>query len=242
MKIGSIYTGLLLLIGLLLACAVAVATPLGSATPAAQNHALIKQAVSAFVQKQAASLPGRASYQVNEIDRRIVLAACAKLEAFLPNGNQLSGNTSIGVRCADEKTWSILVPVQITYTVDQLTSRRSLSSGHVMQDDDIATQASESTIVGALTDRQLAVGKVLRYNIMSGQVLREDMLRAPYSVQQGQVVQLVVQGGGFSVRSEGVALSNASEGQPANVRIASGRVISGIALSGGGVMVGNRSE
>lgn len=228
--------------GMLLACAVAVASPANTATPAAQSHALIKQTVSAFLQKQTASLPGRVSYQINEIDRRLVLAACTRLEAFLPYGNQLGGNTLIGVRCTDAKGWSILVPVQISHTIDQLTSRRSLSSGHVMQDDDIATQSSETSIVGAVSDRRQVIGKVLRYNIMSGQVLREDMLRAPYTVQQGQVVQLVVQGAGFSVRSEGVALSNASEGQHANVRIASGRVISGTALSGGGVLVGNRPE
>jgi flagella basal body P-ring formation protein FlgA len=81
------------------------------------------------------------------------------------------------------------------------------------------------------------IGKVLRYGISAGQALREDMLRPPYSVTQGQSVRLVVQGNSFSIRSEGVALNNASEGQTVQVRTSSGRVISGIAGSGGVVNI-----
>ena len=85
--------------------------------------------------------------------------------------------------------------------------------------------------------QHLAIGKVLRYGIAAGQVLRENMLRAPYSITQGQVVQLVVQGGNFSIRSEGIALNNAGEGQTVQVRTSSGRVISGIAGTGGVVEI-----
>jgi flagella basal body P-ring formation protein FlgA len=227
-----------LFICLLLECVVASSAPLNAARPAAQNHALIREAVAAFVQRQTTDLPGKITYQINEIDRRIMLSACEKPEAFLPAGNQLVGNTAIGVRCTDDKGWTILVPVQIKLTVNLLTSRQHLPSGHVLHEEDLAFQATASENPGALTDSKQVVGKVLRYNIASGQVLRADMLRAPYSVLQGQVVQLSVRGRGFSVRSEGIALNNASEGQSANVRIASGRVISGIAIEGGAIAVG----
>ncbi|HEX5362691.1 MAG TPA: flagellar basal body P-ring formation chaperone FlgA, partial [Gallionella sp.] len=76
------------------------------------------------------------------------------------------------------------------------------------------------------------IGKVLRYSIAGGQVFRDDMLRAAYSVTQGQNVQIISQGSGFSVRNEGAALNNASEGQRVQVRVGSGRVISGIARNG----------
>ena len=191
-------------------------------------------------------MPGKATYQIDEIDRRIVLPQCASLEAFLPAGSQLLGKTSVGVRCTssprkDESTtsqprtngWSIFVPVQITVNLNLLASARQLPPGHTLQENDLASQATESSRTEGFTNPQQVVGKVLRYGIAAGQVLRKDMLRQPYSVKQGQVVQIAVQGNGFSIRSEGVALSNAGEGQTVQIRVGSGRVVSGVARAGG---------
>ncbi|WP_435628377.1 flagellar basal body P-ring formation chaperone FlgA [Candidatus Ferrigenium straubiae] len=243
---------LLLITFLLLQSAAAVAAPAGD-TPArnsaaSQDHAQIRNLVADFVRQQTAALPGKVAYQVDEIDRRIVLPQCAKLEAFLPAGSQLTGKTSVGVRChppsRNEEAnapptggWNIFVPVQIRLSLNLLTSARQLPLGHTLQEQDIATQSTDSSLAGGFTDPKQVIGKVLRYGIAAGQVLREDMLRQPYSVTQGQVVTLAVQGNGFSIRSEGVALNNASEGQAVQVRVGPGRVISGVARAGGVVEI-----
>ncbi|MBI5429600.1 MAG: flagellar basal body P-ring formation protein FlgA [Nitrosomonadales bacterium] len=218
---------LLLFIALLSNCMTVLAAP-GS-----QDHAQIRETVAAFVRQQTAALPGKASYQVNDIDPRIVLPYCARLDAFLPAGSQLIGKTSIGVRCADNNGWSILVPVQIRLSLDLLVSARQLQSGQVLQEEDLARQTIEITRTTGFTDPGQVVGKVLRYGIAAGQVLRDDMLRQPYSVVQGQTVQIVAQGKGYTIRNEGVALNNAGTGQPVQVRIGAGRVISGVARASG---------
>ncbi|BBI98755.1 hypothetical protein FGKAn22_04480 [Ferrigenium kumadai] len=221
---------MLIFVSLLLACAVASAAP--------QSHAQIRSVADAFVQQQTAALPGKATYKIEEIDRRIALPECARLEAFLPAGSQLIGRTAVGVRCLEQNGWSIFVPVQVRLSLDLLVTTRQLPLGHTLQESDIATQATEtSQTASGYTDPKQVIGKVLRYGITAGQVLREDMLRAPYSVTQGQAVQLTVQGKGFSIRSEGVALNNASEGQPVQVRVAAGRVVSGVARAGGVVEI-----
>src|SRR5574340_1506781 len=75
-------------------------SPARNAPPtASQDHAQIRNLVTGFVRQQTATLPGKVSYQVDEIDRRIVLPECNELEAFLPAGSQLIGKTSVGVRC-----------------------------------------------------------------------------------------------------------------------------------------------
>lgn len=244
----------LLIAFLLLQSAAAEAAPAGN-TPArnapptaSQDHAQIRNLVTGFVRQQTAALPGKVSYQVDEIDRRIVLPECNELEVFLPAGSQLIGKTSVGVRCnhpaeeahgrsAHARGWSIFVPVQIRLSLNLLTSARQLPLGHTLQEQDIASQVTESSQTGGFTDLKQVIGKVLRYGIAAGQVLREDMLRQPYSVTQGQVVPLAVQGSGFSIRSEGVALNNASEGQAVQVRVGGGRVISGVARAGGVVEI-----
>jgi flagellar basal body P-ring formation protein FlgA len=226
-------------VSLILASALAWAAPVDASAPAFQDHALIREAVAAFLKQQTTSLPGTVDYQIDEIDRRIRLTSCGRLETFLPAGSQLIGKLSVGVRCTEDKGWSILVPVQVKLTVNLLTSMRPLPTGHILTGDDITIQTTASTNLAALNDPRQAVGKVLRYSIMAGQILREDMLRPPYSVLQGQTVQLALQRGSFSVQNEGVALNNAGAGQAVNVRTSSGRVISGTANEGGVVAVGH---
>lgn len=210
-----------------------------TASPVAvvQDHAQIKKVAAAFVRQQSASLSGKVSWKMGGIDSRIEMPACARLEAFLPTGSRLIGNTSIGVRCMGKHGWSIFIPVQIKISLDLLVSARQLPSGHVLQKQDLVSQKMEISQTEGLTDPGQAIGKVLRYSIAAGQVLRESMLRQPYSVKQGQIVHLVVQGGGFSIRSEGAALGNAGEGRNVQVRSLSGRVIDGIAQANGVVEI-----
>lgn len=202
-----------------------------------QDHQLLRDAVSAFVQQQTTSLPGKVSVQIGAIDSRLALPKCERLDAFLPAGSTLLGNISVGVRCASHASWSIFIPVQIQTRVSLLVSARALAAGHVLTDADLSYQTLELTQTGGLLDKQNVVGKVLRLGISAGQMLKEDMLRAPFSVTQGQTVQLVVQSDNFNISSTGVALSNASEGQTVRIRNNAGRVVSGLARASGVVEI-----
>lgn len=200
--------------------------------PPAQSHAQINRLVAAFVQQQTASLSAKVDFRIETLDPRLSLAPCTKLETFLPGGSQLIGKTSIGVRCAEKNGWQIFVPVQIKITLNLLIAARQLPAGHTLQEQDIARQTLEISRTEGYTDADQVIGKVLRYGIAAGQILRDDMLRAPYSVTQGQIVQVIARGSGFSIRGEGVAMNNAGEGQTVQVRVGSGRMISGIARNG----------
>ncbi|MGA7594638.1 MAG: flagellar basal body P-ring formation chaperone FlgA [Gallionella sp.] len=204
---------------------------------AAQDHEQIRKVVAEFVAQQSASLSGKATFRVGNIDHRITLATCARMEAFLPEGNRLIGNTSIGVRCMKRNGWSIFVPAQIKVKLNLLVSARQLPAGHTIRQQDLVSQTNEVTQIEGLSDPRQVIGKVLRFSIAAGQILRENMLRQPFTVTQGQIVHLVVQGDGFSIRSEGAALGNAGEGKNVQVRSGSGRVIGGIAQANGVVEI-----
>ncbi len=202
-----------------------------------QDHDVIRSQVSAFVQQQTAGQPGKMSYQVDEIDRRLVLQHCSALETFLPSGSMLIGKTSVGVRCKQDHGWTIFVPVQIKLTQQILINVIQLPAGHVISEADLTTQSREVSHPGGLIDPEQVLGKVLRYSISAGQMLRTEMLRVPYSIKQGQTVQLLVQGDSFSIRSSGVALNDASDGQLAKVRSYTGGVINGVAHGSGVVEI-----
>jgi flagella basal body P-ring formation protein FlgA len=197
-----------------------------------QSHAKIQEAVADFVRKQAAALPGKASFQVAEIDARTVLPACPALEAFLPAGAQLNGNTSVGVRCVKKYNWTLFVAVNIKVSLSLLTLNKTLQQGQTIRAEDLGTLPNESLQTGALTDTTQAIGKIMKFGVGAGQILRYDMIRAPYTIKQGQSVQLLAKGTGFSVSSEGQALGNATEGEIASARTASGQIISGVVKGG----------
>ena len=87
------------------------------------------------------------------------------------------------------------------------------------------------------SDPQQAVGKTSLASLAAGQPLRQDLLRAPLVVQQGQTVVVHSSGQGFRVSADGKALNNAYDGQIAQVRTASGQTLSGVARAGGVVEI-----
>lgn len=192
-----------------------------------QSHDELRELVATFVLSQTRALPGKVTIDVAEIDRRIVLPACPVLETFLPQGSQLNGNTSVGVRCINKETWSLFVQVNIKTSLNLLTANKTLQLGHTIQAGDLSSLNSDTLQSGALTDPEQAIGKIMKYGIGAGQILRHDMLRAPYSIKQGQTVPIKVIGAGFRVNSEGQALNNAAEGDTASARTTTGQTVSG---------------
>jgi flagella basal body P-ring formation protein FlgA len=221
----------LALFATLLSCA----NPLLAATP--QSHAQIRDVALAYAQAQTRSLPGKVGIQIGDIDARTVLRACGALEAFLPSGSQLIGKTTIGVRCNEKPAWSIFVQATIRVTAPLLVANRPLAQNTVLGANDFSLQSGELGQPGILTDPSQAIGKTLKFGIGAGQVLRQDMLRAPFVITQGQAADVRVRSTGFSVRSTGQALNNAAEGQNVQVRMPSGQVVSGTANSDGTVEV-----
>ncbi len=205
---------------------------LPAAASPAQSHAAIRDTALAFVRAQTQGLPGKVSIQVDDIDKRITLPSCPALEAFLPAGAQLNGNSSVGVRCTGKKGWSVFVPVTVKVSVNLLTANNTLQLGQVVRAEDLGSLSSETLQPGTLTDPAQVIGKVMKFGVGRGQLLRQDMLRDPYSVTQGQTVQLQIEGQGFHIRSEGKAMNNAAEGQTATARTASGQSVSGTVKNG----------
>ena len=196
-------------------------------------------ALSDYLQTQTAGLPGTVSVQIGRLDRHARLTACDAFEPFVPPGSRLWGNTTVGVRCLGPGRWTVYVPVQIRIAGTYLVAARQLGPGQQIGAADLLPQSGDLGALPAsvLTDPAQAIGKTTRQGVAAGQPLRSELLSAAWVVQQGQSVKLLSSGAGFSVSNEGKALNNAGEGQVAQVRTASGQVVSGIARRGGIVEV-----
>jgi len=208
------------------------------ALAAQQDLSLIRQAAETYAKQQTAHLPGQVAVTMGAIEP-VQLAQCAKLQAFLPLGAKLWGNSTVGVRCAVGAAWSLYVPVTVRVQGPVVVAARPLPSGKLLTGEDLVLQTTELTQLssGVLSDANDAVGKTLSVGVSAGHALRQDMLRAPLVIRQGQAVKLIAQGQGFKVSSEGRALANAAAGQMVQVKAQNGQTVSGIARADGSVEV-----
>lgn len=208
------------------------------ALAATQDPALIRNTAATFAQQQTAGLPGQVSVTTGNVET-MQLQSCAKLQAFMPAGGRLWGNSTVGVRCASGAEWSVYVPVTVRVQAPVVIAARPLSGGKPLTLEDVNTQISELTQMpmGVVTDPNDVVGKVLSSGVNVGYPLRQDMLRGAIVIRQGQSVRLIAQGQGFKVSSEGKALSNAAIGQSVQVKAQNGQTVSGTVRPDGMVEV-----
>lgn len=211
------------------------------AARAHQESPPVSKAVEEFLKIQTQGLPGQARFKVTPLDPRNNLAPCPAFMVELTPGARLWGRSSVRVRCQAEGGWMIHVPVQILVTGHYLVTARALTRGQAVTEADLSQLSGELTMLpdGILTEPDQAIGRSASLSIPAGRPLRGDMLQQAWVIQQGQTVQVVSSGAGFQVTAgDGRALGNATEGQIVQVRMANGRLISGLARGGATVEVG----
>jgi flagella basal body P-ring formation protein FlgA len=173
----------------------------------------------------------RVDIQVGQLDPRLHLAPCQKVEPYLPSGARLWGKTRIGLRCVQGTTpWNVYLPITVKLYGRALVATAPLAVGAVVGADDV-TQAevdlAEDASV-AVVDTQQVVGRTLARAVNPGQSVRQAHLKVRQWFAMGETVKVLAVGPGFSVAGEGQALTPGTEGQPARVKTESGRVLTGM--------------
>lgn len=199
----------------------------------------VRDVARAFLEAEAAGLPGEVRVSVGPLDPHTRLPACAALVAFFPAGARAWGQTNVGVRCESPVEWTVYLPARVEVLTDYLVLARGLQPGQIVTLADLKRERGDLAALpeSTLTDPAQAVGYHARIAVAAGTPLRRTHLRLPPAVRQGQNVKVVSRGPGFTVSSEGRALNGATEGEPVRVRMPSGQVISGTARNGGVVEV-----
>jgi len=217
----------------------AAPTPVAAAVPAGQQDGeSVRRTALTFLQQQSAGLPGKITITVAPAFPR-GLASCTTLVPFMPPGARLWGRTTVGVRCAGERPWTLYLQARVSLEATYYLAARQIEPGAVVSPADLMTREGDlanlpRTIV---TDPSQAVGAVALARIGAGSPLREDMLRSASSVTIGQTVRVIAVGTGFSISSEGAVMNNASPGQQVRVKTAGGQIISGIVKDGSTVEI-----
>jgi flagellar basal body P-ring formation protein FlgA len=167
---------------------------------------------------------------IGQLDPRLHLAPCERIEPYLPPNVRLWGKSRIGLRCREGRTlWNVYLPIVVKVFGRALVVPAGAAAGSVLADSDLEEAevdlAEEFTPV--FVDRKLVVGRTLAQALRPGQAVRQAHIKLRQWFAAGETVKVVALGDGFSLESVGQAITNGIEGQTARVRTDSGRVVTG---------------
>lgn len=192
--------------------------------------ALIEQVRSLALGSAAPAGSTRVEVVVGQLDPRLHLAPCARVEPYLPANVRLWGKSRIGLRCKEGATaWNVYLPIVVKVWGRALVVTAGAAAGTVIAD--AALDEAEVDLAAeptpAIVDRKAIVGRTLAQSLQPGQAVRQGHLKSRQWFAAGEMVKVVATGEGFALESSGQAITNGIEGQPARVRTESGLVVTG---------------
>jgi flagella basal body P-ring formation protein FlgA len=207
-----------------------------------QDHAAIRNAAQSFLEAFIdGQHEGRSQVQLDQLDPRLKVKACrAPLDAFLPPGGRVMGNTTVGVRCPDQGGWSIYVSARIDVFGPVLVVRQPLARGARIEaaDLELVERNLSNLPYGYYTDPQSVTGQLAKRTIAMSTVLTPPMLLEPNLVKRGERVTVIAETGPLKIRTSGKALSDGKSGELIRVRTeGSGRIVDGTIVSPGVIKV-----
>ncbi|VTU22238.1 Flagella basal body P-ring formation protein FlgA precursor [Variovorax sp. PBL-H6] len=209
--------------------ALAAALGAGASLAAPQEDNDARRVVEQLLKTQTAGLPGQARIRVRLPGSP--LPPCEALEAFLPNGASAWGRVSVGLRCPGERPWTRYVQAHVALEGRYLVAARAIEAGRPLGAADVAARTGDLTALpkSILVDPADLQGMVAANRIAPGAPLRREQLRGTVVIQQGQTVQVVAEGAGFTVSTAARALSRAEIGALVRAKTRDGRLVSGVA-------------
>lgn len=214
-----------------------LAAPLQAQTLASEPE-LLRQArhwVSQSVAKTQAQsgAPWRMEFTLGALDSRLRLASCARVEPYLAPGTRLWGKTRLGLRCLDGVSrWNVFLPLTVKALGPAWVLRRDVAPGAPLGAADLMQAEVDwaEDLSPVLADASQWQGQAAARALTTGQVLRQNMVRAQQVFQAGAQVRVLAHGPGFQISSDAQALSAGVVGELARVRMDNGRVLSGTVL------------
>lgn len=210
----------------------AAALVVAAGTAAAQDLPAVPggaDAIRAFVERQIPASAGRAEVQLGQLDPRLQLAPCARVEPALLPGTRLWGRSAIALRCVEGAAWTVTLPIHVVVRGRAIVAGEALAAGAQPATASLRIEEADLTREPGtpVTDPAQLVGRSLIRPVQAGQILRMEHLRATQTVAPGDPVRIQLIGQGFTIQADGQALAGAGDGQPIRVRTENGRILTG---------------
>lgn len=181
-------------------------------------------------------IPGvnRIEVELGQLDPRLKLAPCQKIQPHVPVGAKLWGRSRVGLRCVQGSVlWNVYLPVQIKVYGPALVTVHSLPAGATLQASDlrIAEVDLASDPSPVVASDQNPVGRVVAQALNAGESVRQRHLQQRRWFSAGDPVRINAKGSGFVISQEGIAITPGLEGQVARIRTENGRIVVAYAVA-----------
>ncbi len=179
--------------------------------------------------------PLRPEVVMGTLDPRLKLAACYRVEPYLPTGTRLWGRSRIGLRCLEGQVrWNVFLPITIKAWGPAWVLKRNVTAGEVLTEEDAALAEIDwaEQHASVLANPENWVGTQASYSLLAGQALRQNMVRQVPVFKPGAQVRVLSKGTGFQVTVIGQAMTHGIEGESVRVRLKGGRIVTGTVRNG----------
>ena len=203
------------------------------------KHQALEKFAESFIKAQLLSTQNeRVSIEVAKIDRRIAITQCeGNMSAELVGNKNLQRSATVRIRCDHANNWQLHVPVKIIRLVPVVISSRPLSKGSLLTKNNTKIEYMNRVLLrsGYISDLAF-VNKARLKRQLSGEQMIST--RDICLVCKGESVTITSSVGNLTVKTGGVALSNAILGEKINVRNSkSKRIVSGIVQAAGIIQI-----
>lgn len=185
--------------------------------------------------------PLRPEVVIGTLDPRLQLAPCGRIEPYLPKGTQLWGRTRIGLKCIEGPVaWNVFLPVTVKAWGPAWVVKKTVQANAILQTGDAERQnevdwADARSPIVALPEQWQ--GMQAAFTLIPGQAIRQNAVKPPQAFAVGSEVKVVTSGIGFEMSAMGQAMNAGLVGQQARVKLANGKVVSGVVRAEGTVYV-----
>jgi len=169
---------------------------------------------------------------------KLDLHSCRAPSPFIPRkAISRTGRIFVGLVCAEQGGNTLYLQARVQVNGKFLKLARAVDAGTEISRDMLRQEAGDITPLlsqGLLTS-EAAVGQITRHSLSKGTVLRPAHLKIPNLVEIGQPVQVLAQGGGFSISGTGEALQSGNRGEVIKVKTANRKILSAVVADRGTV-------
>lgn len=161
---------------------------------------------------------------------------CATPALRVPESIRLTGNRTVLAQCGTRRTFiQIRVEAEGSYWI----TTRALQAGQPITERDVRPFRGSLSHVPSATifTNEPVIDAIPTRILQAGDLLVKNQLRQHWLAVTGKSVDVISNGAGFEIRAQGKAMANAAAGHPLNVRMKSGRIVSGIMSADGAVRI-----
>jgi len=194
----------------------------------------VEQFALEYVKQKADQKLFEPKFDMRSTSRSVKLPKCqTSLEIIDRDPAQFAGRMAIGVSCP-EPFWKLFIPFKVDGFVEVVKTAQGILRNTVIQKQMLSVERVHYKQLNrnAIIDINTAIGMRSKRALAANRILQIKDLQPPYLVFKNKPVTLVTYIGAIEVKTQGIALDNATQDQVVSVQnLKSSNVVRGIVIA-----------